>query len=136
MGNPSLVRRDVDPASDIVVGSIGQVTSGIADFSSLQGAINAASAGQKILILNGTYIENITLDKKIVIEGQGHSTFINGTFTLTSSSNFSLIKKIRIGGNLSLNVGADGNFINECWVTSSVVITDSGSGNSLTIIQE
>jgi len=136
MGNPSLVRRDVDPGSDIVVGSVGQVTSGVADFSSLQGAVNAASAGQKILVLNGTYTENVTMDKKLAIEGQGHSTVIDGNLTINSNSDFSLIRSLKISGNLTISSGANGIFIKECWVASSSTVSDSGSGNSLTIIQE
>lgn len=135
MPNLSLVRKP-DQTYFAIVGSSAQVTAGDAQYSSIQAAVTAAPAGQKIVILSGSYTENVTISKKITIEGQGHTTYLNGNLTFDGSSDYSLLRGIKIGGNLSLSSGADGIFITETWLGSSSVLSNSGSGNSLNIIQE
>jgi hypothetical protein len=44
--------------------------SGGADFTSIQGAVTAANAGDTIIVKDGTYIENITVDKTLVIQSE------------------------------------------------------------------
>ena len=42
---------------------------GPADFSSIQEAINAATAGDTIIVYAGTYIENVNVNKKLTVKG-------------------------------------------------------------------
>ncbi len=44
--------------------------SGGADFSTIQDAVTAANAGDTIIVKDGTYTENITVDKSLVIESE------------------------------------------------------------------
>lgn len=121
---------------DAVVGSSAQVTAGLAHFTSVQTAIDNASTGDRILVLQGTYAESVTIDKKIFLEGKGHGTVISGTLTMASNSDFSMIKWMKFGGNITLNAGADGIFLRECWHATGTTVTDNGSGNSILVIEE
>jgi hypothetical protein len=122
---------------DIWVGNVADVAAGYANYSSLQTAINSAVAGQKIFIRsNFSVFENVTLNVPVLIEGSGHSSFINGSLTVTSAANFSAIKWLRFGGSVTLQSGTTGIFLRECWITSGNTVTDSGSGNSVLMIGE
>lgn len=115
----------------LIVGTTAQVTAGLADYDSLQDAINDASAGDRITLLNGVSItEAITLNKRLTIIGVGgYDSYINGTFTLQSGSDFSMIKLIRVN-QFVFNAGADGNQVTDCfWSTNP---SDSGTGNLYT----
>jgi len=53
---------------------------GPADFSNIQDAINASSAGDTVFVFNGTYNENIIVDKSINLTGESKdSTIINSS---------------------------------------------------------
>lgn len=121
---------------DAVVGSSAQLASGIAHFTSVQAAVDAASTGDRILVLQGTYAENVTIDKKLFVEGKGHGSYLNGTLSLGPNSDYSMVKWVRFGGNVTLQVGADGIFFRECWMVSGKAVTNSGAGNSVLVIQE
>ena len=122
--------------ADLIVGSTAQVNAGAATHTSITSALAAASAGQKILVLAGTYTENITVSLKVMIEGVGHSSNLNGTMTFDSNSDYSSVKNMRISGNITFNSGADGIFLRDCWQGSSSILTNSGSGNSILMIRE
>ncbi|MEM3873843.1 MAG: right-handed parallel beta-helix repeat-containing protein [Candidatus Bathyarchaeia archaeon] len=64
---------------------------GPADFHSIQEAINAASDGDIILVYNGTYYENIVVNKAVSLIGEDKSnTIIDGNGTLTEMGVVSL----------------------------------------------
>lgn len=113
---------------DAVVGSSAQVAAGLATHTSIQAAHDSCAAGAKILILQGAHSGSITINKKIFIEGKGHGSSIEGTVTI--SADYCLIRALRFADNVTLSVGADKNFIRECWIASGKSITDNGSGNS------
>jgi hypothetical protein len=118
---------------EAIVGSSAQVTAGTATHASLQTAIDAASAGSRILVLPGTYTENITLSANdIVIEGKGRSAVIDGNFTLSGSGND--VSGLKIGGNMDLT-GSNYNFV-KAWLASTSVFTAGGLYNSVDLIQE
>lgn len=126
---------DLRPAiADIIVGSAAQVASGLANYSTISAAITAATAGQKILVLSGSYSENVTVSKRLYITGNGRDSLINGTFTLAAGSDYSLIKCLKIGGNMSLI--SNNSFATDCWLANSATISDTGISNSVSIIQE
>ncbi|MDC0526618.1 right-handed parallel beta-helix repeat-containing protein, partial [Euryarchaeota archaeon] len=51
-------------------------------FYSINGAINAASNGDTLLIWTGTYYENVVLNKELTLTGNGTSaTIINGSYS-------------------------------------------------------
>jgi hypothetical protein len=112
-----------------VVGSSAQVTAGLAHYSSLQSAINAATADDTILLLNASITENITLNKRLKITGKGHSSSITGTFAV--SVDFCVLRDFAISGNITIT--SNKSFI-EIWQPSGT-LTDSGTDNAKTIIQ-
>lgn len=130
MSNPNLVRKD-DKAliANAIVGSTADVSAGKATHSSIQTAISAVSDGSKILILAGTYTENVALSKRIALEGVGYDSFINGTFSV--SANNSVTRDIRINGNITLS--GNGNRLEGFQLEASSV-SDTGTGNVYSLI--
>lgn len=128
--------QTIRAAYDIIVGSAADVASGVAQFTSIQAAINAVITGGKILVLNGSYVENLSIGKKLTLEGKGHSTEINGTVTFTSSGDYCTMKQFRILDNLTFDSGADANYLNEVWFAAGKTVIDSGTGNSAVWIEE
>ncbi|MCW3141501.1 MAG: right-handed parallel beta-helix repeat-containing protein, partial [Methanophagales archaeon] len=56
---------------------------GGADFTSVQAAVNGASSGDTIIVRDGNYYEDITLDKQLTLRGEDYP-IISGRFTLTA----------------------------------------------------
>jgi parallel beta-helix repeat protein len=54
-----------------------------ADFTTIQAAIDAASAGDTIIVKDGTYVENVTVDKSLIIQSENGSatTFVQSVST-------------------------------------------------------
>jgi len=121
---------------DAVVGSAAQLSAGKVTHTSVQAAINSATSGAKILVLNQTFAENITVNKKVMLVGKGHGSFINGTLTITSAGALSSIKDIRWGDNITLQASANSIFLRDCWQVIGKTITNSGTGNSILVAQE
>lgn len=132
------VGRAADTKTDIdfVVGTAAQVAQGKAQYSSISAAIAAASAGQKIAVLDGTYAENVTVDKQLTIEGKGYASFVNGTLTFTAAGGDSHVRSLRFNGNVTIPLGADNIYVRDCWLSSTATIADLGASNSILIIQE
>ncbi len=51
---------------------------GAKGFSTIQEAIDASEAGDEIIILNGTYSENLVIDKSLALKGEGGAV-VNGS---------------------------------------------------------
>jgi len=117
---------------DAVVGSSAQVATGAASHSTIAAAISAVSAGGNILILKGTYTENVTIAKELMITGQGRSTVISGTLAFTAAG--ALVKAIKVTGNISFSAPSSSNIINDSWQTNASTVTDSGTDNSYLIV--
>jgi len=59
------------PAAPVLAATTWYVDdSGGADFTTIQAAIDAASAGDTIIVKDGTYVENITVDKSLIIQSE------------------------------------------------------------------
>jgi hypothetical protein len=118
---------------DAVVGSDLQIQNGVATHTSLSKALIDISPGDRILVLNGTYNEIVTVSKKCLIDGEGSGTILNGTFTLSSDADYSTVRHIKVIGNIVLN--CDGSFITKCFQDSGAVV-DNGSGNHCLVVQD
>jgi hypothetical protein len=119
---------------DSIVGSSAQVTAGLATHSTVASGIASLSSGGSILILPGTYNENITLTQKVFLQGKGNISNINGTLTMNAGSDLSIIKCVRFGDNVTLN--SNGSFFRENFLASGKTVTDAGTANSVSYVQE
>ena len=118
-----------------VVGSALQVSQGLANYTSIQAAHDAlSSTGGKIFVLSGTYTENVSFTKSVVLEGLGRSSQLAGTFSLNSGSDYSVLKDMRVTGNVTVNSNA--NFMTEVWVATGSTVTDNGSANDINYVTE
>jgi hypothetical protein len=121
---------------NIILGSAAEVTAGTATHSTWASAISAASAGDRIKVLPGSWTENVSVDKKLLIEGCGPSSVLTGTVTFTSAADYSYLSRIRATDNVTLDSGADGIIVTDIWLASGKSFTDNGSSNYLMAIQE
>lgn len=121
---------------DAVVGSAADVAASQATHTSLQAAHDSLASGSKILLLGKTIVENLTISKKIAIEGKGHQSFLNGTLTIQSGGSLSYLRGLRIGDNISIQASANSIFLRDCWQVAGKMITDSGTGNSILVVGE
>lgn len=119
---------------DAVVGSAAQVSSGVATHSTFSSALSGIPSGGRILVLRGTYTESVTIAQNCVIEGQGYGSVVNGTFSLNAGSDFSTIRGLKFGGDLTLN--CSGSFVRDCFKSSASLIVDNGTSNSKLVISE
>ena len=100
--------NDVNNGDDCTVASISGVC-----YNTIQAAINAASVGDTIKVAPGTYTENITINKRLKIEGSGSGDTTNDTIITsslastpvvtittsgTSDSNRLMLSNIRVDG--------------------------------------
>ena len=133
MANPSLVRKNITQES-AVVGSAAQVQAGLATHTSITAALASISAGQSILLLAGTYTENVTMDKVgVYLIGQGYSSYINGSLTFNASSDFSRVRDVRVNGNVDFQAGSQGCFL-DGYQTQASTVTNSGTDNLYNLI--
>lgn len=121
---------------DFIIGSGAQVTSGAATHSTWASAIAAASAGDTIKVLEGSWTENVTVDKQLHIEGNGYGSYLNGSLTFNSSSDRSYVSLIRLADNVTLNSGADLIKVESVWLASGKTFIDNGTGNLVEGFQE
>lgn len=112
---------------DAVVGSAAQVTAGRATHSTWASAIAAVAAGSRICILSGSWTENVTLTKRLKIEGAGYDSFLNGTFTAASSSDSSTLEDFRTAGLITINTGVS--YVSMIGCRSAVDVVDNGTGS-------
>lgn len=134
------VEPDVPAAPSIITvdtsGNLGtqlqpySITVGVGgQFTSINTAIAAASTDQTILIANGTYTENVVVNKRLVIDGSGYGTVINGTLEFASGSSDSIMTRFRTTGQITLDSGVTEVTLLEFFTPTVNSITDNGSGN-------
>lgn len=119
---------------DAIVGSSAQVTSGAATHTSLQQAVTDSPAGSTILILSGTYTENVSINKTLTVQGQGFATVLNGNITLDNLCIGSHLSKIKFDGDIVLNVGSSYNYIVDGWRLSVNTLIDNGASNIVNVL--
>ncbi|WP_048080198.1 right-handed parallel beta-helix repeat-containing protein [Methanobacterium arcticum] len=93
-------------------------------YSSIQAAINNASQGDVIGIYNGTYTENIVINKNLtIVSDMGTNPLIRGSITINSSAGGSIIQGLTINGSIKL-------YANNCLIYGNNII---GNGTSAII---
>lgn len=115
-----------------VVGSVSDFNLGLATHTSLNTAIAAVNAGDRILILPVSITENVTVNKRCLIEGTGRDSIITGTMVVSAS--LVGIKDMKVTGNITIS-GND-NYLATIWQTDASIVTDSGSDNVYIVIGE
>jgi len=124
----------INAVNGIFVGNQAQVDAGVATYTTIQAAINGANNGDVITILGGTFDENLTIDKSVMIKGIGRKTIISGTVSFDSGSDFSSLRMVRVTDNITINT--DGSFLTEMWLATAKSISDFGTGNSINVVGE
>ena len=117
-----------------VIGSAAEVSIGYADYSSIATALTAHPSNASFLI-SSNYIgaETATITgTNITIQGQGGISSIGG---IVCSSNYSMIKNLKITGNATLDSASSACNFSDCWVSSTSVVTDNGANNFVQVIQ-
>lgn len=120
----------------IILGSSAQVTAGSATHSTWATAISAASDGDFILVLEGSWTENVSISKRLCIAGQGNGSVIDGTLTFTTAANNASLTSVRVNDNITLDSGADYINLTNFWQATGKTVTDSGTGNYIQGIRE
>ena len=105
-------------------------------YSTIGAAITAATTDQTILILKGTYTENVTVNKRLFIQGQGYGTQINGTLTFASGSSDAVMQDFRVLNNITINSGVSEVSLITFWLAAGQTIIDNGSGSFFQGMQE
>lgn len=108
-----------------IVGTATQVSNGLAGYSTVGAAITAATAGDRILILQNTYSENVTVAKKLYFEGTGEAAVVSGTWTWASGSNYSGLSGIKVTGNMTFNSTVDGVQVEKVWFSTGSTFVDN-----------
>ncbi len=114
---------------DFVIGSTAQVASGVATHDTWAGAIAAASAGDSIKVLEGTWTENVSVDKQLRIEGNGYGSNLTGSITFTSTADRSYLSLVRASDSVTINSGANLIKVESVWLASGKTFVDNGTGN-------
>lgn len=108
----------------IIVGANGEYTS-------LQAAIDDAPAGARILVQNSyNTVENITVDKKLFIYGEGNNSNINGTLDFAVGSEKSIAKFVRFTDDVTVANTVKGLIVTDCWIAATKTVTDNNPSDS------
>jgi hypothetical protein len=119
---------------DIVVNSnLG--SGGVGDYATISAAISAATAGQSILIMTGTYTENVVINKLLTITGLGVGTVVNGSVEFAVGSSDSLMQDFSASG-ITIDSGVVEASVISFWNASGFKVIDNGSGSFIQGMQE
>lgn len=123
----------VNGAWDIVIGSAAEVTSGAATHSTWSAAIAAATAGDNVLVLSGSWTETISISKRLNISGAGYDSVMDGTVTFTSGAVGSRLTNVRVTDDITLNAGANNVIVNSIYLLDgkSFLVDDTVLGEIL-----
>lgn len=123
-------------AYDAVVGSAPQVSSGAATHTSIMAALGDVPSGGRILILRGTYTENVVISGEVDIDGVGHSTVINGTLDFDASALYSYVRNLKVTDDITFDTDAKGCWMIDGWIASGKVVSDAGVDNTYDLVEE
>jgi len=95
-----------------------------ADFTKIQNAVNIASPGDIIIVYNGTYHENIEVDKKLNLTGIG-TPVVNGSegeTAITLHADGCILEGFKvIGASRGIGIFSDNNSIKDNFITNCVI---------------
>ncbi|WP_455392226.1 PKD domain-containing protein [[Eubacterium] cellulosolvens] len=103
-------------------------------YTTIQSAINAAGSGATIYVYNGTYKENLVINKKVSLIGNGTNwTFIDGqgsgnVITITSNGVELSGFTVKNGGSNPFDAGVKLNNINNCIISNNNISTNQFYG--------
>ncbi|HPY73666.1 MAG TPA: cell surface protein, partial [Methanothrix sp.] len=106
---------------------------GAKGFSTIQEAIDASEAGDEIIILNGTYSENLVIDKSLALKGEGGAV-VNGSGSssplVTITSDNVTLEGLTFAGckNESFDSGAVLVLADGCRLLNSTISASTGNG--------
>jgi len=110
---------------EILVGTAAQVTSGQAQYSSLQTALGLLPSGGLIKLVGTPITEAITITApNVSIEGKGRLTQITGIVTINSGADYCIIRRLRITDNVNMN--SNRSYMRECWLATGKTVTIGG----------
>lgn len=107
---------------------------GEADFHTIQEAINAASNGDVIFVRNGTYYENVVVNKSVTLVGENrYGTIIDGSqigTVVSVNSNYVTITgfTVRNSGEISPSSGINILGATRCQITENCIVDNLGCG--------
>lgn len=106
-----------------VGGTHGTITAGLA----------AASNDQVIIVLPGTYTENVTVSKRVVLQGQGYGTIISGNLQFSTGCDDGLFDKFQITGTVTVDAAVNEIGITNIWVAdaTNIIINSDSTGVAL-----
>jgi hypothetical protein len=101
---------------------------GEGSYTTIQAAITAATAGDTVKVLPGTYSEQVTLNINIVLMGSGYeNTIITGPYNPSVSMNAGTLQWFRITSLTGNGISPTGGIIK-----NNVIISCAGQGISIT----
>ena len=127
---PSTVGPKVSALFPFIIGTAGQVTSGAATHSSFSSAQSSASDGDRIVLLNITLTETVTVSKKLKIEGLGAGSVFNGTITFASGSSESSLKDVRVTDDITINSGVN-KIVTDIYIASGKTFIDNSDTSDI-----
>lgn len=87
------------------------------DYSTIQGAVNAASPGDTVYVSAGTYVENVNIAKELTLEGEERGTTIidggGGANVILVAANGVTVKNLTVTSSGSTD-GVMINYANDC----------------------
>ena len=115
---------------NVIIGSAAQVTAGTATHSSYASYSASAADGDRILVLPG-YATNEawSIAKKVLIEGLGNTSVIQGAVTFASGANSSRMSKLQVQNSVTINSGVTGLEV-DVWLSGTNTFTDNNSSIS------
>ncbi|ADZ10529.1 parallel beta-helix repeat [Methanobacterium lacus] len=94
----------------------------LASYTNIQSAIDDALSGDTIIVEDGTYNENITLNKKLTLKSDVNSnSIIKGVVTISSNGSNSVLQDLIVNGHVNL-------FANNCNIIGNRIIGNGSSG--------
>jgi len=78
--------------------------------------------------------DGFTVSKRLIIEGSGYGSQLDGVVTFGPGSDRSIVNGIRFNSTITLN--ANEIHIGRCWQAPPAIVDDNGTDNSIRLIQE
>lgn len=108
------------------------------NFISIQSAINAAVSNDTVKVWPGTYFEQVTLNKNIVLMGSGYeNTIITGNFNPTVTMSSGKLLWLMISSSFGLGIKISGGVLTNCVInscSSNGIYCESGSASIINCI--